>query len=160
MRPLRLALLLAAFAAARTVAQPPPEPPTPALPVPTRTLVTALIAVLGDLDGEVRLSAAVALANVGAEAVEPLTATLSDKNSDARASAAYGLGLIGGPAAPATEALIKALKDEEREVRRQAAQALARIVAGTKPQSATGEPRSLAPPVPIDAPPPVFPPVK
>jgi len=69
-----------------------------------------------------------------------------------------GLGQIGGPAAAATEPLMRALKDEDREVRRQAAQALARIVAGTKPSSAaTSEPRSLTPPVPIDAPPPAFP---
>ncbi len=158
MRPLRFAVLVAAVAAGRSIAQPPPEPPTPALPVPTRTLVAALIESLADPDGEVRINAAVALANVGADAVEPLTAALRDKNRDARAAAAYALGQLGGPAAPATEALMRALKDEAAEVRRQAAQALARIVAGTRPQA--GEPRPLAPPVPLDVPPPAFPPVK
>jgi HEAT repeat protein len=157
MRPLRLALLLAVVVATRITAQPPPEPATPALPVPTRTLVTALIAALGDPDDEVRVNAAVALASVGTEAIEPLTAALTDKNRDARAAAAYGLGQIGGPAASATEALIRALKDEEKVVRRQAAQALSRIVAGTRPQPTSTEPRPLAPPVPIDAPSPVFP---
>jgi HEAT repeat protein len=156
MRPLALIFLVSA--AARLPAQPPPEPPTPALPIPTRTLVAALVEALADADGEVRVNAAVALANVGADAVEPLIGALKHNNHDARAAAAYGLGQIGGPAAAATEPLMRALKDEDREVRRQAAQALARIVAGTKPSSAaTGEPRSLTPPVPIDAPPPAFP---
>ena len=52
----------------------------------------------------------------------------------------------------------KALKDDDKEVRRQAAQALGRIVAGAKPQ--TGEQRPLAAPVPIEAPTPTFPPEK
>jgi hypothetical protein len=155
MRP--LALLVVLTAAARLPAQPPPEPPTPTLPIPTRTLVTALVESLADADGEVRVNAAVALAYAGADAVEPLIATLKHKNQYARAAAAYGLGQIGGPAAAATEPLLRALKDEDKEVRRQAAQALARIVAGTRPQSTIGEPR-LLPPVPIDAPPPAFPP--
>src|SRR5207253_8228539 len=89
MRPLRTVLLIAAAAAGRLPAQPPPEPPTPALPVPTRTLVVALIEALGDTDPEVRVNAAVALANVGTDAVEPLTAALRDRNRDARAAAAY-----------------------------------------------------------------------
>src|SRR5438270_12632456 len=100
MRP--LALLLVVAVAARSPAQPPSEPPTPALPVPTRTLVVALIEALGDTDPEVRVNAAVALANVGTDAVEPLTAALRDRNRDARAAAAYALGQIGGPAAAAT----------------------------------------------------------
>jgi HEAT repeat protein len=87
-----------------------------------------------------------------------LTKTLGGTNRDARAAAAYALGQIGGLAAPATEPLVKALKDEEKEVRRQAAQALGRIVAGARPQA--GEQRPLIPPVPVDAPPPAFPPVK
>jgi HEAT repeat protein len=151
MRPLRLALLLAAATvAARSNAQPPPEPPTPALPVPNKALVAALVEALGDADP------AVALANVGPDAVEPLTAALRNKNRDSRAAAAYALGQLGGPAAPATEPLLKALKDEDTEVRRQAAQALSRIIAAARPQSST-EPRPLMPPVPVDAPPPAFP---
>lgn len=129
----------------------------PRLPVATKTIVAALIGALQDSDLEVRTNAAVALANVGNDAVEALTATLADRNKDARAAAAYALGQIGGPAASATESLMKALKDEDKEVRRQSAQALSRIIAGTKAQS--GE-RTLTPPVPIppgDAPPPIFP---
>jgi hypothetical protein len=156
MRPLAIVLFLTA--AGRLSAQPPPDPPTPVLPIPTRTVVAALIESLSDSDPEVRQNAAVSLSNVGAEAVEALTNTLRGTNRDARAAAAYALGQIGGPAAPASEALVKALKDEEKEVRRQAAQALGRIVAGARPQS--GEQRQLIPPMPLDAPAPVFPPVK
>lgn len=129
----------------------------PRLPVATKAIVAALIGALQDADLEVRTNAAIALANVGTDAVDALTATLADRNKDARAAAAYALGQIGGPAASATESLMKALKDEDKEVRRQSAQALSRIIAGTK--ASPGE-RTLTPPVPIppgDAPPPVFP---
>jgi HEAT repeat protein len=151
MRPLLLLL-------AGSITQPPPEPPTPVLPIPTRTVVTALVESLADSDPDVRQNAAVAVAYAGVEAVEPLTAALRHRSAEARAAAAYALGQIGGPAAPATEPLVNALKDADKEVRRQAAQALGRIVAGAKPQSA--DQRPLAPPVPLDVPTPAFPPVK
>jgi hypothetical protein len=155
MRPHHLSLLFLAAAVGRLPAQPPPEGPTPILPVPHRVLVAGLIESLSDSDPEVRQNAAVSLSSVGADAVKALTDILGGTNRDARAAAAYALGQIGGAAAPATEALLKALKDEDKEVRRQAAQSLGRIVAGAKP--APPEPKPLAPPVPIDAPPPVFP---
>ena len=105
-----------------------------------------------------RRAAPLALAYVGADAVQSLTDTLKGPNRDARAAAAYALGQIGGAAAAATETLVKALKDDDKEVRRQSAQALGRILAGAKP---TPEPKPLTPPVPIDAPPPgPFPPEK
>jgi HEAT repeat protein len=150
MRLLASAVLL--VAAVRLPAQPPPEPPTPVLPIPTRTIISGLIDVLGDPDLDVRMNAAVALANVGVEAVEPLTSALKSTNPAARAAAAYSLGQIGGPAAPATAALVRSLKDEDKDVRRLVAEALGRIVAGSKPQPAERPP--LAPPVPITAPPP------
>ena len=155
MRPLAFTIFLTI---AGQVPSQPPDPPTPVLPIPTRDVVAALIESLGDADPEVRQNAAVSLAYAGTDAVEPLTNTLRGANHDARAAAAYALGQIGGPAAPATPALVKALKDDDKEVRRQASQALGRIIAGTRPQPS--EQRPLTPPVPVDAPPPVFPPVK
>jgi HEAT repeat protein len=153
----RTALLLGLVIVSRIPAQPPPEP-APALPIPVRLVVAGLIESLSDADPDVRTNAAVSLAYVGADAVEALTGTVRGPNKDARAAAAYALGEIGGQASPATEALVKALKDEDKEVRRQAAAALGRIVAGARQQP--GEQRPLAPPVPIDAPPPVFPSIK
>jgi HEAT repeat protein len=157
MRLLAAAVLI--MIATRLPAQPPPEPPAPVLPIPTRTIVSGLIDVLGDPELDVRMNAAVALASVGAEAVDPVTAALKSPNPAARAAAAYALGQIGGPAAPATTALVRALKDDDKEVRRLAAEAIGRVVAGSKPQPAEKAP--LAPPVPITAPPPSpFPPVR
>jgi hypothetical protein len=153
---LRVVVLILLATAGRAAAQPPPvgADPKPVLPVPTRDLVPALIDALRDPDSDVRLNAAVALAAVGPDAVESLTAALNDRNPDARAGAAYALGLIGAPAAPATAELIKKLKDDETEVRRQTAQALGRIVAASR-YPIVGTPPTLGP-VP---PPPVFPPI-
>lgn len=148
MRPVRLMLLGSLlFGATRAAAQTLPDTP----PVTTRDLITALVDSLRDTDSEVRLYAAAALGNIGAEAVAPLTAALQDPTREARAAAAYALGQIGAPARPATPALMKALKDGEKEVRRQAAQALGRIIAAERMPSST----YVAPP---SAPPPVFPP--
>jgi hypothetical protein len=142
-----LILLVGLLLAAKPAVQEPP-----ATPVTTRDLVAALIESLRDTDSEVRQYAAVALANLGADAVEPLTVALRDKTREARAAAAYALGQIGGAARAATPQLMRALRDPEKEVRRQAAQALGRIVAADK-VPANGY---LVPPPP--APPPVFPP--
>ena len=155
---MQISILWTVIAAARLAAQPPPVSSAPVLPVPTRIVVAGLIESLSDADPEVHRNAAVALANVGQEAVEALTTTLRGSSRDARAEAAYALGQIGGGAASATEPLLEALRDRDRDVRRQAALALGRIVAGTRGQPA--ENRPLAPPVPINAPPPVFPPEK
>jgi HEAT repeat protein len=132
------------------VAQP-PEPPK--LPVPD--LVKALIDTLKDADGEVRIYAGNALAAIGQPAVESLTTTLSDPNRDARAAAAYALGQMGADAAPATTALVKSLKDSEIDVRRQAAQALSRIVLSQRLPSLPVQP--LLPQLTAPVPPPVFP---
>ena len=156
MRRVRLILLGSLlFGAARVAAQPPPAPPAapePSAPVTTRDLITALIESLRDTDSEVRLYAAAALGNIGAEAVAPLTTALQDPTREARAAAAYALGQIGAPARPATPSLMKALKDGEKEVRRQAAQALGRIIAAERMPSSTYAT------MPTPAPPPVFPP--
>src|SRR4051812_13645340 len=159
MHPLRAVIVITAVAAGRAAAQQPLPPsldpaPKPVPAVPVRDLVPALIESLHDADADVRQYAAVALAAVGPEAVEPLTSALREKNPDARAAAAYALGLIGAPAVSASAELVKALKDDEREVRRQTALALGRIVTAAR-YPAAGVPATLAP-VP---PPPMFPPI-
>ncbi|MFO0808410.1 MAG: HEAT repeat domain-containing protein [Gemmataceae bacterium] len=149
MRPLCLASFAMVAAFGTSHAQP------TGTPVPTRDLVAALIDTLRDADVEVRTYAATALAAVGTDAVEPLVATLSDKNPAARAAAAYALGQMGAPAAPGTAALVKALKDEVADVRRQSAQAIGRILLAQKPPAT-----SLFQPLPTPpdaAPPPAFP---
>ena len=151
-----IAAFLVLIGAARLSAQPPLNPPPPNLPVPTATVVAALVESLGDVDAEVRQNAAVSLANFGTDAVEPLTKTLRAANHDARAAAAYALSQIGGPAAPATAELVKVLRTKTKKFAGKRPEALGRIVAGVRPQ--LGDQRPLIPPVPVDAPPPAFPP--
>lgn len=125
----------------------------PVPPVTTRDLVAALIDTLRDPDVEVRTYGAIALAAVGAEAVDPLVTTLADKNPSARAAAAYSLGVMGAPATPGIAALVKTLKDESTDVRRQAAQALGRILSAQKAPSGTLFQPVPRPPEPLPPPP-------
>lgn len=96
---------------------PPPEP----------QLIPALIERLADVDADVRQYAALALANLGEPAIEPLKNALLDKNPITRASAAYALGQIGPSAQTSIGRLIKVLQDPDRFARRQAAYALGKI---------------------------------
>lgn len=132
------------------------RPQSPAPPLATRDLIAALIDTLRDTDVEVRTYAAVALAAVGGEAVDPLVTTLTDKNSSARAAAAYALGVMGAPATPGIPPLVKTLKDESSDVRRQAAQALGRILTAQKAPTGTLFQPAPRPPDPLP-PPPVIP---
>lgn len=92
-------------------------------------IVAKLVEALKDPDLEVRQNLGAALARLPIEAVGPLMAALKDANPARRAGAAYALGLIGDPAASsALPGLLDALSDPELEVRRQASQAVARIV--------------------------------
>ena len=70
---------------------------------------SVLIAVLKDNNANVRGSAAEALGQIGAVAVEPLIAVLKDKDVNVRKSAAEALGQIGDTRA--VEPLITMLKD-------------------------------------------------
>jgi HEAT repeat protein len=119
------------------------------MPVPD--LVQALTETLKDTDPDARVNAAIALAAIGAPAVDALTAALGDPNRDGRAAAAYSLGVMGADATPAVPTLVKSLKDAEADVRRQAAQALSRILLSQR--LSTPGPQVMPPPPP----PPVFP---
>ena len=77
-------------------------------------------------DGEVRESAAYALADVGdKKAVEPLIKSLNDDNSWVRESAAHALAEIGDKRA--VKPLIKSLNDDNSWVRESAARALGEL---------------------------------
>jgi HEAT repeat protein len=76
--------------------------------------VGPLIAVLKDDDPSARSGALDALGTIGTPAVRPLIAALKDKEPHVRIGAAAALGKIKD--APATEALMAALKDENLEI--------------------------------------------
>jgi HEAT repeat protein len=115
----------------------PPPNPNPLVPMPPGTgradfkeLVPALLDALKDHDADVRQAAASALAGIGRQALEPLLDVLKDKDQskEMRANAAYVLGQMGHNGQEALPALTKALKDDDKEVRRRAAFAIQRIV--------------------------------
>src|SRR5262249_12830450 len=94
-----------------------------------KELIPGLIDGLKDVDPEVRQYCALALANLGHDALKALTEALTDSSRERRSAAAYALGQMGGQAREALPPLLKVLKDEDTGVRRAAAQALNRIVA-------------------------------
>lgn len=89
----------------------------------------ALATALRDKELEVRAAAAIALGHhADANALAHLASALSDKSDFVRAHAARALGVNGRAAVQAVTALIALLtKDEDAEVRRQAANALGQI---------------------------------
>jgi hypothetical protein len=97
-----------------------------------KDLVPTLLESLKDKDQDVRKYVAGALVRVGKEAVEPLTEILKGKDKAQRANAAYILGRIGAEAREAMPLLIKAMKDDDREVRLRAAFALERLLAAPR----------------------------
>jgi HEAT repeat protein len=105
-----------------------------AAPADYKDLIPVLIAGLGDTDGDVRESSAVALVGIGSSAVKPLLEVFNDakKSADVRANAAYTLGQMGSSARDALGDLTKALKDKDSttgEGRKRVAFAISRIVA-------------------------------
>lgn len=109
-------------------------------------VIPALVGALGDPDVETRVFAGMALARLGPVTIEPLLATLRGPDTVARAGAAYALGQLGPDAAVARGPLTAALKDEHKDVRRQAALALSRII--TPVHTSAEPPPALPPPVP------------
>jgi HEAT repeat protein len=95
----------------------------------------ALVDVLGDADGKVRVTAAEAVWRLGkpSAALPALVAALRDKDPGNRAYAAAQLGyLMREDAKPAVPALIQALWDEDTGVRAAAEEALGRISASAR----------------------------
>lgn len=75
------------------------------------------LGVLKDRDAEMRVSAANALVEIGAESVPGLVDVLLDGDAELRGTAASCLGKIGPPAKDALPALRRALADEDRITR-------------------------------------------
>jgi len=134
---MRGAMLLMMLMAGTASAQPPDLPPLPVpvavAPVPADPTLLTLIDALKDPDAEVRQSLAIALANAGESAVEPLIKILADPSREKRSGAAYALGQIGPPAKSALPSLMTALQDKDLIVRRQVAYAISRITARVSP---------------------------
>jgi hypothetical protein len=92
-----------------------------------------LLEVLATGDEEEREGAALALAQHGAEASEPLEGMLADGDVDARWWAARALAEIGGE--DSLPPLIRALDDKDPDVRACAALALGKVGSGTAAQA-------------------------
>ena len=98
-----------------------------------KELIPALIESLKDKEKDVRQYAAGSLARLGKDAVGPLIDLLKGKDRAQKANAAYVLGQIGeGAREEALPLLIKALKDDAKEVRIRAAFAIERMVRNTQ----------------------------
>lgn len=93
----------------------------------------ALIAALKDKGGAVNIRAAIALKQIGAEAVPALLGALRDNDLYTRANAAEVLGQMGDKAKEAVPALIAALKDYVPYSRNKVKDALALIGAAAVP---------------------------
>jgi HEAT repeat protein len=90
-------------------------------------VLPALAAMLHDPDRNARSSAAASLSDMGPEAAAAFVVALQDKSPEVREVAALGLCWMKAQAAPAKEALLKALDDDVYGVREYAATALAAI---------------------------------
>jgi len=98
-------------------------------PVVTQAdLIKALVQSLDDPDGEVRQNIAIALANLGDTVVPALLTALEDPSVERRSGAAMALGQIRPAATTAIPSLIRAMKDKDEMVRRQASYSLSRMV--------------------------------
>lgn len=132
----------------------PKSPPTEAAPVPLvsaerQRIVTGLVEALGDPDLEVRQNVGFALAAFGRDAVPALRTALRDPSPLRRSGAAYALGILGRAGGEALPDVVAALKDEDRDVRRQAALAASRLATATGGVTPTTMP---APPPPEPVP--------
>jgi len=87
----------------------------------------ALVKLLHDPDSWPRSKAAASLSGMGPEAAKAFAETLQDKSPGVREMAALGLCWMAERAAPAKDALLKALEDENARARDHAAVSLARI---------------------------------
>ncbi len=99
-------------------------------------VLQALSAALTDVDSDVRGTAAVSLAQIGwtsPDAIQVLIAALADADSwQVRQAAASSLGQFGPASPQVIGALVDALKDPDNDVRRAAANGLARLATGDR----------------------------
>jgi len=102
-------------------------------PLGDRDLAVRLIAALNDPDPDVRANLSQALAKIGPTAVEPLLEALANSVPERHAEAAAVLGFLGPVAKSALPQLLNLLDDKETEVRRQASQAIIRVLPSFKP---------------------------
>ncbi len=93
----------------------------------SREAIASLIACLDDADAQVRQNIAMAIANLGDEAVPDLIAALSHRKPERRIGAATALATIRPGATTALPALLDAMKDKDEGVRRAVSYALSRI---------------------------------
>ena len=108
----------------------------------SKTAVDDLIPLLKDADGAVRKAAVFALGRAEPDDVgKPSTALAplvkSEKDADMRKEVVTSLGLLGDKSPDVVKAVAAALTDESVDVRRQAAQSLAKFFVGAK--AASGE---------------------
>ena len=75
------------------------------------------------------MSVVAALVNIGAPALDPLIQALRDNSATMRTLAARGLGLLGDQRA--VTSLTAALKDQNEQVKRAAAEALRKLSSKT-----------------------------
>ena len=90
---------------------------------------SAIESALKDGKGEIRVAAALALWQLDrrASAIDALAAELDDSSAEVAFSAATALAQLGGDAAPADRALMKALGHDDSDVRRAAGRALSHL---------------------------------
>jgi len=110
-----------------------------------RQLIGVLVQSLDDADGEVRQNIAIALANLGEVALPALVEALTNQSAERRMGAAMAIGQIRPAAKSAVPALVKAMKDSNEGVRRQASYSLSRMV---QPEPLVFVPYSARPKIP------------
>jgi HEAT repeat protein len=104
-----------------------------------RPVLPVLIQTLADPDEKVREAVKDALRSVGPAAIPGLLGALKDKQATIREGAVIVLGRLGPLARPAAAELLKALRDENREVRAAAVYALV-----SQPEAKTVEKQLVA----------------
>ncbi|MDF1664875.1 MAG: HEAT repeat domain-containing protein, partial [Planctomycetota bacterium] len=118
-----------------------------------KSSIPALVKMLGDKDGTLRVNAIYAVSAVGEAAIPALTGALSSRNVNQRMNSIYALGNLGPRAKSALPTINKYAKDREAGVRKAVAWAQAKINAGAKPpvgSPATPQPGPKTPATGID----------
>ena len=102
---------------------------------PVETIVPALMKTLADSEAEVRLWGSLALSVIGEPAIPALIEGLNDETVVVRRGTTHALIVMGAAAQAAVLALRKALKDNDKQVRLNAARALKEITPSEAPNT-------------------------